>query len=195
MKTFTDRQGRSGTASRIAGTQLDTLKGDVTILLSALEGVAIAVGEAFGTELRAAVRGVTSFLSALGTWIGENKQVVLTTVGIIVGILAAGAALVGLGGAIQLVAFGLGGLATAIGTVASLLGALLSPIGLVLVGIGALTAYLINTSLIRQISGGRRWIGWGSSSRPSNRRRCGRLAGSAMRWRRATSAWRPASSG
>ncbi|WP_437226003.1 phage tail tape measure protein [Planctomicrobium sp. SH661] len=136
----------SGTASRIAGTQLDTLKGDVTILLSALEGVAIAIGEAFGSELRAAVRGVTSFLSALGTWIGENKQVVLTTVGIIVGILAAGVALIGLGGAIQLVAFGLGGLATAVGTVASLLGALLSPIGLILAGIGALGAYLIYTS-------------------------------------------------
>ena len=42
----------SGTAARITGTQLDTLKGDVTILLSALEGVAIAIGEAFGTELR-----------------------------------------------------------------------------------------------------------------------------------------------
>lgn len=136
----------SGTASRIAGTQLNTLKGDVIILLSALEGVAIAVGEAFGTELRAAVRGVTSFLAALGTWIGENKQVVLTIVGIVVGLLAAGVALVGLGGTIQLVAFGLGGLATAIGAVASLLGALLSPIGLVLAGIGALAAYLINTS-------------------------------------------------
>lgn len=136
----------TGTASRIAGTQLDTLKGDATILMSALEGVAIAVGEAFGTELRSAIRGVTSFLSALSTWIGENKQVVLTTVGIIAGLLAAGVALVGLGGTIQLVAFGLGGFATAIGTVASLLGALLSPIGLVLAGVGALGAYLINTS-------------------------------------------------
>ena len=136
----------SGTASQIAGTQLDTLKGDVTILLSALEGVAIAVGEAFGTELRTAVRGVTSFLSALGVWIGENKQVVLTTVGIVVGLLAAGAALVGLGATIQLVAFGFGGLATALGLVASLLGALLSPIGLVLAGIGALAAYLVSAS-------------------------------------------------
>jgi hypothetical protein len=72
--------------------------------------------------------------------------VVLTTVGIIVGILAAGAALVGLGGTIQLVALGFGGLATAIAAVGSLLGALLSPIGLVLAGIGALAAYLIHTS-------------------------------------------------
>jgi len=136
----------TGTASDIAGTQLDTLKGDVTILMSALEGVAIAVGEAFGTELRSAVRGVTSFLSALGTWVGENKQVVLSTVGIIAGLLAAGVALIGLGGTIQLVAFGFGGLATMIGTVASLLGALLSPIWLVLAGIGAIAVYLINTS-------------------------------------------------
>ncbi len=136
----------SGTASRIAGTQLDTLKGDVTILLSSLEGVAIAVGTAFGSELRAAVRGVTSFLSALGVWIGENKQVVLTTVGIGGGLMTAGVALIGLGGAIQLVAFGFGGLATAIGTLAGLLGALLSPMGLVVTGVLALGAYLIHTS-------------------------------------------------
>ncbi|WP_417850653.1 phage tail tape measure protein [Thalassoglobus sp.] len=136
----------SGTASQIAGTQLDTLKGDATILMSALEGVAIAIGEAFGTELRAAVRGVTSFLSALGIWIGENKQLLLTTVGIVASLLAAGVALIGIGGTIQLVAFGVGGLATVIGTVASLLGALLSPIGLVLAGIAALGVYLINTS-------------------------------------------------
>ncbi len=136
----------SGTASRIASTQLDTLKGDFTILLSSLEGVAIAVGDTFGAELRAAVRGVTSFLSALGVWIGENKQVVLTTVGIVGGLMAAGVALIGLGGAIQVVAFGFGGLATAIGTVAGLLGALLSPMGLVVTGVLALGAYLIHTS-------------------------------------------------
>jgi TP901 family phage tail tape measure protein len=35
----------AGTASKIAGTQLDTLQGDFTILLSSLEGLGIAVGK------------------------------------------------------------------------------------------------------------------------------------------------------
>ena len=136
----------SGTASRIAGTQLDTLKGDVTILLSALEGVAIAIGEAFGTELRSAVRGVTSFLSALGKWIGENRQVVLTTVAIVSGILAAGVALVGLGGTISILAFAAGGLATALSAIGSLLAAIVSPVGLVIAAFVGLGAYLITTT-------------------------------------------------
>ena len=136
----------SGTASRIAGTQLDTLKGDVTILLSSLEGVAIAIGEAFSTELRSAVRGVTSFLSALSTWIGENRQVVLTTVAIIAGVLAAGAAMVGLGGAVSILAWGFGGIVTAVALVASLLSAMLNPVGLVIAAIVGLGGYLIATS-------------------------------------------------
>lgn len=136
----------SGTASRIAGTQLDTLKGDVTILLSALEGVAIAIGEAFSTELRSAVRGITSFLSALSTWISENRQVVLTTVAIIAGVVAAGVALVGLGGAVSLLAWGFGGVASAVGIVVSILGAVLNPVGLVITAIVGLGGYLIATS-------------------------------------------------
>lgn len=147
LREATDALGdATGTAANIANTQLDTLKGDVTILLSALEGVAIAVGDAFGTELRMAVRGVTAFLSALGDWIGENKQLVLTTVAIVAGLMASGVALIGLGGTIQLVAFGLGGLATLLGTAASLLGAILSPIGLVVAGLGTLAAYLVTTT-------------------------------------------------
>ncbi len=136
----------TGTASRIAGVQLDTLKGDVTILLSALEGVAIAVGEAFGQELRAAVRGVTSFLAALGTWITENHQVVLTTVGIVSGLLAAGVALIGLGSALGVAGFAAGALATGVGVIGSLLTALASPIGLVTVALVGLGAYMITTT-------------------------------------------------
>ena len=136
----------SGTASRIAGTQLDTLQGDFVILLSALEGVAIAVGEAFGTELRAALRGVSSFLGALGTWVGENKRVVLTAVGIVAAMLGVGAALVGLGTTLQLVAFSLGGLATGLSVAATVMGAILSPIGLVTAAIVGLSAYLIYAS-------------------------------------------------
>src|SRR5690606_18178734 len=73
----------SGTAARIAGTQLDTLKGDFTILLSALEGVGIAIGEAFGTQLRAAIRGVTAMLSIAGEWIQQNRQIVIAAVAVV----------------------------------------------------------------------------------------------------------------
>ena len=80
----------SGTASRIAGTQLDTLKGDFTILLSALEGVGIAIGEAFVTQLRSAVRGITALLSIVGEWIQQNRQVIVAAVAIVAGVITLG---------------------------------------------------------------------------------------------------------
>ena len=136
----------SGTASSIASTQLNTLQGDATILLSALEGLGIAVGEALGDSLRSGIKTITGLLSIMGQWVSENRSVVLTVVGIIAGVALVGGALVGLGIALQITAFGFAGLAAAIGFAGSLIAALLSPLGL-LVGLAvALGAYLLFAS-------------------------------------------------
>ncbi|MEZ6097174.1 MAG: phage tail tape measure protein [Pirellulaceae bacterium] len=136
----------SGTAANIAGTQLDTLRGDATILMSALEGLGIAVGEALGDSLRTGIQAITGLLSILAQWVSENRAVVMTVVGIIAGVALIGGALVSLGIALQITAFGFAGLATAIGLVGSLIGALLSPIGLLVGLVVALGAYLLYTS-------------------------------------------------
>ena len=147
LRDATDALGSaSGTASTIASTQLNTLKGDATILLSALEGLGIAVGEALGDSLRGGIKTITGLLSVMSQWVSENRSVVLTVVGIIAGVALVGGALVGLGIALQITAFGFAGLAAAIGFAGSLLGALLSPLGL-LVGLAvALGAYLLFAS-------------------------------------------------
>jgi hypothetical protein len=120
MKTFTDRQGRSLT---------------IEVNYTSLRRVKAAPGV-----------DLTRLVDPQADIVGQLTSDPFILFDCLVAILAAGVALVGLGGTIQLVAFGFGGLATAIRAVASLLGALLSPIGLVLAGIGALAAYLINTS-------------------------------------------------
>lgn len=136
----------SGTASSIASTQLDTLQGDATILMSALEGLGIAVGEAFGDELRNGIKTVTGLISILSQWVQENRSIVITIAGIIAGVALIGGALVGLGIALQITAFGFAGIAAAIGVVGGLIAALLSPMGL-LVGVAvALGAYLLYAS-------------------------------------------------
>ncbi len=136
----------SGTASSIAGTQLDTLQGDFTILLSALEGVAIAIGEALGESLRVAIRGVSGLLSIFGAWVSENRMLVITAAAIVGTIAILGGALVGLGIALQITAFGFAGLASAIGLIGSLIGAILSPLGLLVVAAIALGTYLLYSS-------------------------------------------------
>ncbi len=136
----------SGTAANIAGTQLDTLQGDFTILLSSLEGLGIAIGEALGDSLRVAIRSVTGLLSILGEWVSNNRTVILTAAAIVAGVTLLGGALIGLGISAQITAFGFAGLAAAIGLAASLIGAILSPVGLLVTAAVALGTYLLYAS-------------------------------------------------
>lgn len=161
----------TGTAARIASTQLDNLKGDVTILLSALEAVAIAFGESVGPMFRIFTQGSTQLLANMADWIEQNQQVAITIVSVIAGTLAAGAGLVALGVSATLASFVFGGLAmivtgfgaavgaaatvvglllspltvlTAVGAaLGTILGAIFTPLGLVVTGIAALAAYSI----------------------------------------------------
>lgn len=141
----------SGTASRIAGVQLNTLKGDVTLLTSALEGLMIATTEAFGAELRTMLQGLGAAVSLTALWVKENRTTVLILAGLASGLVAAGVALLGLGAAMSLGATALGGLSTLltlvttgastlIGIVVSLGATLLNPIGLIVSAWGGLVA-------------------------------------------------------
>ncbi|MCA9238576.1 MAG: phage tail tape measure protein [Planctomycetales bacterium] len=136
----------TGTASRIASTQLDTLMGDFTILLSALEGVGIAIGEAFGTQLRAAIRGVTAMLSIAGEWIQQNRQIVVAAIAVVAGVITLGSAMVAAGLSINIAAFALSGFAVALKIGAAVVGAILSPIGLLTAAVLSLGGYLVYAS-------------------------------------------------
>lgn len=139
-----------GVASRIAGVQLDTLQGDATILRSAIEGLAIAVGETLVKALRGVIQPVTKVVGAVAQWVRENQQLVTGLALGIVAVGAAGATLIGLGVAAQAAGFVLGGLASVLATVkvalvatVSMFGALLSPIGLVVVAVAGLSAAVL----------------------------------------------------
>jgi len=55
----------SGTAQRMAEIQLDNLSGDVTLLNSAISGLALAIGEELDDSMRGATQTATGFISAL----------------------------------------------------------------------------------------------------------------------------------
>lgn len=134
-----------GTAARIADVQLNTLQGDATILKSALEGLAIAVGDALAGPLRVVTTTVIKAVGAFAKWVRENRDLVVMFAAAVLAVGALGAGLVTLGVAAQVAAFLLGGLGSilagikiAMTAMTAALGAMLSPIGLVITAIAAL---------------------------------------------------------
>ncbi|TXH55092.1 MAG: phage tail tape measure protein [Desulfurellales bacterium] len=101
--------GSSGTAARIATTQLDSLKGAWQILESSMESVLINVGSAVSPTLRAMAEPLTSLANATAVWAQKNAELWTTLTRVAVGSAAAGAAFLALGTAIKIGAFALGG--------------------------------------------------------------------------------------
>lgn len=139
------KAGREKVSSRIASVQLDTLIGSWKLFTSAVEGVAVAIGEALAPTLRAwgdAITAVTNALNRIAIINAEWIPMLAETAGTLV---VVGGALWTVGAAVKVLAFGLGWvIAPAIGLVAGAVGLLLSPIGLVVAAIGGITYALLS---------------------------------------------------
>ncbi len=116
-------------------------------LLSAVEGIAIAIGEAIQKPVRRAADAITKIAGWITNLINQNRQLVVTilkltavVIGIGIALVVAGAAIVAIGAVFGSLAAIITGVGAAIGIMGTVLAALLSPIGLVavaVVGIGA----------------------------------------------------------
>ena len=89
--------GSAGTAARIAATQLDTLKGSVELVLSALEGLAIAVGESLVGPLRTLGTILTNVVNVVAAWAKENPGTIAAIAATVAGVGALGVSLIALG--------------------------------------------------------------------------------------------------
>lgn len=153
-----------GTAGRIAGIQLDTLKGDVIILRSAAEGLQISLGKVLGPMVRGVTQSVTKLVTGLSRWVSQNVRLIRTAALIVAGVGALGVGLLTLSLAVTVAAKALGGLAFITGTAVKTVGliltvltSLLSPIGLVIAAVAALgTAILVYTGAAGQAVN---WLG------------------------------------
>lgn len=76
--------GSAGAARQMAEVRLDNLEGDITIMKSALEGLAISLYEAFSDDIRSDVQMVTNVISHLTTVVQENEDVIHALAGVIV---------------------------------------------------------------------------------------------------------------
>ncbi len=124
-------------------------------LLSAAEGIAIAIGEAIEQPVRRAADALAKIAGWITKVVNRNRELIATiakvtaiVLGVGIALVVAGAAIVGLGAVFGSLATIIAGVGTALGVIASVLGALLSPIGLIVaavVGLGA--ALLISTGV------------------------------------------------
>jgi len=151
MREFTEALRESGgVAGRIAGVQLNTLRGTITILKSTLEGLGIAVGEALVAPLRVVAHITSQVVTAISKWVRENRTLVVLVGVAALGIGAMGVGLFVLGVASQVAAFAIGGLLkimvgvkATFGVAALAIKAMLSPIGLVMAAVGALAGVIL----------------------------------------------------
>ena len=160
--TWTDLQtaieNSGGAAQQMADTQLDNLKGQLTILKSAVEGFAISIGEALMPMIKNIVAKVQSFVDWLNN-LDEGTGQVIVKIGLFVAAL--GPVLVILGTVISKVGvamqafskFGLkitsliskaGGLSGVMGKVGTAIGGISAPVVAVVAIIGTLVAAFIH---------------------------------------------------
>ena len=70
----------------MADTQMDNLSGQITILKSALEGLAISFGEILMPKIRAAAKKIQEFVDKLNGMNDEQKETVLKIAAVVAAI-------------------------------------------------------------------------------------------------------------
>ena len=75
-----------GAAQQMADTQLDNLSGQITILKSALEGLAISFGEILMPKIRAAAKKIQEFMDKLNGMNDEQKETVVKIAAVVAAI-------------------------------------------------------------------------------------------------------------
>lgn len=138
----------AGAAQQMADTQLDNLQGQLTLLKSALEGLAISIGEILMPYIKSIVTHIQSFVDWLNN-LDERTQKIIVTVALVVA--AIGPVLIIVGKVISSV----GTIMTIIPKIVSLMGTVktamaglnatmaANPIGLIITAIGLLVAAFI----------------------------------------------------
>lgn len=125
-----------GTAQDMADTMLDNLGGQLTILGSALEGLAISFGEVLVPTLTEGVRHLTQFVDNLNAMDDDTKQAILTF-GMIVAAIGPMLLIFGkLASSISAIIGLIGGT----GGLAAIIGLLAGPLGVVIGLVATLTA-------------------------------------------------------
>ena len=127
LQTMTgELNNAGGTADDISRRQLDTLGGQLKLLKSAVDGLAIELGTVLAPVIRAAAEKISAIAGAISDWAKEHPRLAK--------FMAIATAAIG---ALMLV---LGSLLLILPAIGAAMSLMLGPVGVVIVAIGALTA-------------------------------------------------------
>lgn len=118
VKALREELGRAeGTAAKTAAEMDAGFGGSLRIMLSAVEAVAIAVGESLAGPLKKAADAATPFIQLAAEWVKQNTGIVNTIGAVIAGTIAVGGTLIAVGGALNVILFAMSGLGALVGVV------------------------------------------------------------------------------
>jgi len=148
-------------------------------LLSAVEGVAIAIGEAIEGPVRKVADVLARVAGYITQAVNRNRELVTSiakitaiVLGVGIALIIAGTAIVGVGAVLGSLAAIASAAGTAIGVIGTVLGALGSPVGLVIAGVAAL-----GTAILYYTGAGGEAIAWLSERFGELRAFVGKVAG------------------
>ncbi len=124
----------AGSAARAAKTMDSGLGGAFRMLKSAVEGVAIAVGEAITGTLKDWMGAVQNAADMLARWVEKNQELVAGLAVLVAGLIATGAATLALGVAMKVLAVAVGIVTLALKVMGVVLAIVTMPITLIIVG-------------------------------------------------------------
>lgn len=145
-----------GSAQAMAETMLNNLPGQITLLKSQLEGLAISFGEMLMPTVRKVVGVIQEFVDKLNAMDDAQREQIIKIAAVVAAIgpalLVVGKVVSAIGTIVtwggKLIGF-IGGVITKLGGLQAILGVITGPIGIVIAAIGALTAafvYFYNTN-------------------------------------------------
>lgn len=136
-------EAAGGVAARTAKEMDAGLGGSFRMMMSAIEGVAIAIGDSLSKPLAGLFDLIQSGAAATIEWVKANQEVVVAVAAVAAGVAAAGVAMLALGGAILAVNGALALAASAAGAVGAVFTVLIAPVSAALLGFSALRAVLL----------------------------------------------------
>lgn len=150
-----------GTASRIARTQMDTLKGSLDELSSSVENVMIAVGRGLSPAVRGLSAGLGLVADLTAAWAERNAAALQTAGAAVLAVTGLGLGMVALGLGLKVVLAAGGAFATVAGAVAAVVALAAHPVVLLA---GGLTALALQFDTVRSAAGSAlAWLGDGLS--------------------------------
>jgi TP901 family phage tail tape measure protein len=113
-KLAEELRNAEGSASKAAKSMDSGLGGSFRIIMSAAEGLSIAIGEALAGSIKSVTETITGLIGQATTWAGANQGVIVSAASIAAAVGAAGVAMVSFGLAAKAVAAGMGALSAVV---------------------------------------------------------------------------------